>query len=127
MVYDYRELVFKEMLDLGPEDEFYYTKRFKKARLLLNKTDYEAILGALTALKVKYSLDRYSLYWIERKLKRASGLKVRDGDAIRTVPKVRLIKELGLIDDRLDLLIKLKAPEIRFTGSMDFIRRASAK
>lgn len=127
MAYDFREIIFKEMLELSPSDEFYFTKRVSKAQFLLSDEEMAYIDQMFDDFRHRYGLGKWSLFFIERKLRRGAGIKVRDGATARKLSCMRLIKDLMMIDSQIDIMVKLKAKEIRFSGSLDFIRKASAQ
>jgi len=124
MPYDPRELFFKEIIDLNQDEPYYFSKRFKKAKLLLTDEEYKRVSALLTGLKRKYGLMRVSLFDVEKALNRGLILKVRTGSYIRKIGKEAFIRQLSIVDDELDRLVKAKANEIRFTGSTDFLRKA---
>ena len=127
MVYDYRELVFKEILDLNPEDPFYYTKRFRKAYHLLSKEDYDILIYELDLIKARYGIAGHNLKFLEAKLAGSAGIKLRAGAVLRIVPKDRILRDLSDLDDQLDITIKKLSASIRFSGSLDMVKRGAQR
>lgn len=121
MPYDWRELVFKELLSMNPQNPFYFSQRLKKATLILTEEEFNPLFLTLQEIKEKFGLDLYSLEVIERKLMSAVAIKVRQDDKVWVVPRSAVIRRLSSLDDHLDAVLKEKAKSIRWSnvGALD--------
>ena len=119
MPFDWRELIFRDMMALDPDDPYYFTKRFTKAKLLLSEEDFNLVKDKLVEVLNDLGLNQFKLRFLEERIKGHAGLKLRGDATIRKISKNKLLSKLAEIDSELDVKLKMMAPAIRWSGSLE--------
>ena len=119
MLYDFRELILKDIVTVSQGDPYYHFVRFKKAMLLLDEKEIEELLFHVDEFKERNGLMDFSLRDIEDRMMGKGAFKIRTENEIRMVSVRALYLELADIDDWLDVIIKKKAKSIRFSQPQD--------
>jgi hypothetical protein len=122
VAYDYRELIFRELMALNQEDPYYYSKRFRKALYILTKEEVTKLEKLVARFKSEVKLHHSPLPFIERKLQSSKGIKLRTETDIVVIPRHTILARLNEIDDWLDITMKKKAGEIRWASPGDLGR-----
>jgi len=114
--FDYRELIYREILSVSPEDPFYYYKKFSKMLLILSDDDQEHLVASMDDVKTSFGLSGYSLFNIEKFLNGSKGLKIRSEGDITRVNCEQVTDRLRLIDEWVDQKLRELVKQIRFSN-----------
>lgn len=122
MPYDYRELIYREILAIDPSDIFYYSKKFNKSMFILADADKTELTNRVLGLKEDFNLSNYDLYNIEKMIRASKGIKIRFDYDIIVVHSVKVLDKLRLIDVWVDGKFQDLIKVIRFSN-MESIAR----
>lgn len=122
MAYDWREIIFRDLQAISPEDPFYFSRRFRKAMLILNSSEVEELASRLGKVKANLGFSGQSLDFIEKKLRTRKAIKIRSASNLVLVTRERAMRSLNALDDWLDEALKRKAGQIRWSHTGDLGR-----